>query len=326
MQHKQFPPNPSLEHLKFQAKQLLKAHKEGSLDARQRIRSFFPKLSDATDAEIQEAAFGLQDAQLVIAREYGFESWTWLKEEVLHQERDTEPTSAEDLLFQILRTPDLTQSDIQRVDELLTADPLLVSARDEDGRTPIQTLASRKIIEFGKEQWYNPIRQLYQVLREHGAETDIVAAVRMDDREQVQANIRNNPQVLKQQFDISGKWRGINLLAIAAGCARTEIARIVIEADPSLVTGGQSEGKAPMDLLVKLWHHSAFEVEPRKPLYDLLVENGAVPDLAAAIIKVDMDGEMLELTPLAYTQKLASLFPDKPFERIVEVLRAADTI
>ena len=326
MQYKQFPPNPSLEHLKSQAKQLLKAHKEGSVDALQRIRSFFPKLSDATDAEIQDAAFGLQDAQLIIAREYRFASWTRLKEEVLHQEQVVEGESAKDLLFQILCTPDLTQSDIQRVDELLTADPLLVSARDEDGRTPIQALASRKIIEFGKEQWYNPIRQLYQVLREHGAETDIVAAVRMDDREQVQANIRNNPQVLKQQFDISGKWRGINLLAIAAGCARTEIARIVIEADPSLVTGGQSEGKAPMDLLVKPWHHSAFEVEPRKPLYDLLVENGAVPDLAAAIIKVDMDGEMLELTPLAYTQKLASLFPDKPFERIVEVLRAADTI
>ena len=91
MQYKQFPPNPSLEHLKSQAKQLLKAYKEGSLDARQRIRSFFPNVarrlqahiekSDATDTEIQDTAFGLQDAQLVIAREYGLASWTRLKEE-----------------------------------------------------------------------------------------------------------------------------------------------------------------------------------------------------------------------------------------------------
>ena len=80
MQHKQLPANPSLEHLKSQAKELLKAHKEGSLDAFQRIRSFFPKLSDATDVEIQSTAFGLQDAQLVIAREYGFASWTRLKD------------------------------------------------------------------------------------------------------------------------------------------------------------------------------------------------------------------------------------------------------
>ena len=40
--------------------------------------------------------------------------------------------------------------------------------------------------------------------------------------------------------------------------------------------------------------------------------------------RVDIDGEVLALTPLAYTQKLASLFPDKPFDGIIEVLRAAD--
>ena len=49
MQYKQLPPNPSLEHLKSQAKQLFKAYQEGTLDAHQRIRAFFPKLSDATD-------------------------------------------------------------------------------------------------------------------------------------------------------------------------------------------------------------------------------------------------------------------------------------
>ena len=34
---------------------------------------------------------------------------------------------AKDLLFQILRTPDLTQANIQHVDELLTAEPSLLS-------------------------------------------------------------------------------------------------------------------------------------------------------------------------------------------------------
>ena len=287
MRYKQLPTNPNLEHLKSQAKQLLKAHKEGSLDAFQRIRSFFPKLSDATDAEIQSAAFGLQDAQLVMAREYGFASWSRLKVAVLHQEQVAEGTSAEDLLFQILRITDLTQADIQRVAELLTADPSLVSARDENGRTPIEALASRGLINFGKEKWYRPIRQLYGLFREHGAATDIVAAIRMDDLDYVEATIRSNPQVLKQWFDISSTWKGISLLAIAAGCARTEIGKTLIEADPSLVTAGQGDGKAPMDLLVKPWHHSAFEVEPRKPFYDLLIEKGAVPDLGAAIIMDD---------------------------------------
>ena len=218
MQHKQLPPNPNLEHLKSQAKQLFKAHKEGSLDARQRIRAFFPNVarrlqahiekSDATDAEIQHATFGLQDAQLVIAREYGFASWTRLKEEVLHQERVAEGVPTKDILFQILHTPDPTQTDIQRVDELLTADPSLVSARDTEGRTPIEALTARGLINFGKAQWYRPIRHLYDLLREHEAATNVAAAVLMDDREYVEASIRNNIEVLKQRFDISRKWRG----------------------------------------------------------------------------------------------------------------------
>ena len=90
MQFKKFPPNPSLEHLKAQAKKLLKAHREGSVNEHHRIRASFPKLATATDAEIQRAAFGLQDAQLVIAREYGFASWTRLKEEVLRLNSGTD--------------------------------------------------------------------------------------------------------------------------------------------------------------------------------------------------------------------------------------------
>ena len=290
MQHKQLPANPSLEHLKSQAKQLLKEYKEGSLDALQRIRSFFPKLSDATDVEIQGATFGLQDAQLVIAREYGFTSWTRLKEEILHQEQDKESTPTKDVLFQILRTPDHTQADIQRVEELITAEPSLVSARDENERTPIEALASRGLINFGKERWYRPIRQLYDLFIEHGGVTNVVAAVLMDDGEYVETSIRNNPEVLKQRFDISRKWKGgISLLAIAAGCNRIEIAKLLIETDPSLVTEGQAEGKAPMDLLGKPWHHSAFEAEPREAFYNLLIENGAVPDLSAAIIMGDLE-------------------------------------
>ena len=140
-----------MEHLKSQAKQLLEAYQEGTLDVFQCIRAFFPKLSDATDTEIRQATFGLQDAQLVIAREYGFASWTRLKEAVLHQGQDRETKSTKDVLFEILRTPDLTPADIQYIEELITVDPSLVSARDENGRAPIEALASRALINFGKE-------------------------------------------------------------------------------------------------------------------------------------------------------------------------------
>ena len=38
--------------------------------------------------------------------------------------------------------------------------------------------------------------------------------------------------------------------------------------------------------------------------------------------QVDIDGEVLTLTPLAYAQKLAAMFPDKPFDRVIELLTA----
>ena len=285
MQFKQFPPNPSLEHLKSQAKKLLKAHRQGSVDARHRIRASFPKLATATDAEIQRAAFGLQDAQLVIAREYGFANWTRLKAEVLRLNSSTDSAAAS-VLFKILRTPtqELVPADIQTVEELLAADPGLLTARDEQGRTPVQAVAARKII---LPDAHYPL-QLYQSLMTHGAKPDIVAAVVMNDVERVETHIRSNPRVLQQRFNIPGRWRGVSLLAIAARYARTETAKVLIKADASLVTAGETEGKAPIDLLVKPWHHSLFEAETRTDIYNLLVENGATPDLGAAIVMNDL--------------------------------------
>ena len=69
------PPQPSLEQLKKQAKTLLKAHQSGNHETISRLRSMVPKLALASDAEILAAKFSLLDAQFVIAREYGYDSW-----------------------------------------------------------------------------------------------------------------------------------------------------------------------------------------------------------------------------------------------------------
>ena len=72
---KQLPPAPSLESLKNQAKQLLKAHQGGDADACSRIEDSFPRLNNAGEVKVRETAFSLRDAQLVVAREYGYASW-----------------------------------------------------------------------------------------------------------------------------------------------------------------------------------------------------------------------------------------------------------
>jgi len=80
------PPDPSLNHLKYQAKDLLQAKAARDPVAAQLIREFHPRFERATDAEIFGAQFRLSDAQLIIAREAGFSSWTRLKR---HIERPT---------------------------------------------------------------------------------------------------------------------------------------------------------------------------------------------------------------------------------------------
>ncbi len=79
---RRLPSNPNLDHLKHQAKDVLKGHSAPTLQVAQRIREFHPRFSRATDAEIFDAQLRLSDAQLIIAREYGFPSWARLKRHI----------------------------------------------------------------------------------------------------------------------------------------------------------------------------------------------------------------------------------------------------
>jgi hypothetical protein len=79
---RRLPSNPNLNHLKHQAKDLLRNHGAGIPAAAQTIREFHPRFAAATDAEIFDAKLKLSDAQLTIAREAGFPSWARLKRHI----------------------------------------------------------------------------------------------------------------------------------------------------------------------------------------------------------------------------------------------------
>ena len=64
---KQLPDRPNLDHLRKQAKDLLSALRKGDAEAASRIRAL-PGFKAG-------AKLALHDAQSVIAREYGFQSW-----------------------------------------------------------------------------------------------------------------------------------------------------------------------------------------------------------------------------------------------------------
>jgi catechol 2,3-dioxygenase-like lactoylglutathione lyase family enzyme len=68
-----------LENLKKQAKQIVRWHRNGYYPVAQRIRAGLPRFREMDDATILSAGFALSDAQELIARELGFESWQVLR-------------------------------------------------------------------------------------------------------------------------------------------------------------------------------------------------------------------------------------------------------
>jgi catechol 2,3-dioxygenase-like lactoylglutathione lyase family enzyme len=70
---------PNLENLKKQAKLVLRWHREGHYPVAAQIRGHLPRFVNMPDAEILAASFKLGDAQEMIARQQGFESWQALK-------------------------------------------------------------------------------------------------------------------------------------------------------------------------------------------------------------------------------------------------------
>jgi hypothetical protein len=79
---RRLPANPNLDHLKYQAKDLLKDHAARIPAAAQLLREFHPRYEGATDGTVFDSLIKLSDAQLAIAREAGFASWARLKRHI----------------------------------------------------------------------------------------------------------------------------------------------------------------------------------------------------------------------------------------------------
>jgi hypothetical protein len=80
MSARDLPERPNLEQYKKQAKDLLKAWRAGAADALARLEQH-PLLAAARHS-IRPSELALSDAQLVIAREHGFESWLRFSSEI----------------------------------------------------------------------------------------------------------------------------------------------------------------------------------------------------------------------------------------------------
>jgi uncharacterized glyoxalase superfamily protein PhnB len=70
---------PNLENLKKQAKRILRWHRERHYPVAAQIREYLPRFASMADSEILGASFKLSDAQEMVARQQGLDSWQALK-------------------------------------------------------------------------------------------------------------------------------------------------------------------------------------------------------------------------------------------------------
>jgi len=70
---------PNLENIKKQAKLILRWHRERHYPVAAQIRELMPRFLNMSDSEILAATFKLSDAQEMVAKQHGFDSWQTLK-------------------------------------------------------------------------------------------------------------------------------------------------------------------------------------------------------------------------------------------------------
>jgi hypothetical protein len=120
------PARPSLDSLRKQARKLTREVEAQRADAIERVRLHLSNWSPP---------LSLRDAQLVLAREYGFAGWKELREEVLKRTgRGLEWAAAE-------AKRSIHDNDVERLKTLLAAHPDLLTWRDGEGLPLLQDTA-----------------------------------------------------------------------------------------------------------------------------------------------------------------------------------------
>lgn len=126
MSTRSLPPRPSLAQLKLQAKELHRLHREKNLSASARIAAHHPRFAGNDPRAVLAVPLALADAQLVIAREYGLDSWAALKHRV--EAGDRLATFTPHPRFDDALTA-LVAGDLERLRVLLSSTPDLARAR-----------------------------------------------------------------------------------------------------------------------------------------------------------------------------------------------------
>ncbi|HWY88780.1 MAG TPA: ankyrin repeat domain-containing protein [Gemmataceae bacterium] len=160
-----------------QAKDLVKAYRSGDADVKRRIRQHHPRLrgrantndrNDVTDSEVRSARVALADAQCIVARCHGFESWPRLAKHVAALTRKNSRVLQFESAVEAIIT-----GDVAILKSLLGENPALVRARStrEHHATLLHYVAANGVEGFRQKTPKNAV-QIAEILLKAGAEVD----------------------------------------------------------------------------------------------------------------------------------------------------------
>jgi len=109
---------PSLENLRKQAKLVLRWHRDRYYPVAAQIRSVLPRFRQLSDPEVLAHPFKLADAQELVARQQGFESWQALKQGLQAMSDSTAQTTTRPVITAV--AAELFVSDIQKSCDFFT--------------------------------------------------------------------------------------------------------------------------------------------------------------------------------------------------------------
>jgi ankyrin repeat protein len=169
MDTKALPPRASLEQYRHQAKDLLRAARAGDAAAVDRLNRTPRVLRQSQRGH--EVSYALADAQFVIAREHGFESWPSFASHLDALAYADAPAA------RFERAADaVVAGDEETLAHLLSEDPTIARARSPRAHhaTLLHYIAANGVEDFRQRTPANAVR-IARLLIEHGADVDATA-------------------------------------------------------------------------------------------------------------------------------------------------------
>jgi hypothetical protein len=170
MDAKELPSRASLEQYRKQAKALLKSQKNGDADALERMRQHHSRFAKLTDLELRSGRILLADAQLVLAREHGFESWPRFAKHVEALSRKSSSTSKFELAVDAV-----VAGDTAALERMLRESPELVRARStrRHRSTLLLYVGANGVEDYRQRSPKNAV-EIAEVLLKAGADVNAV--------------------------------------------------------------------------------------------------------------------------------------------------------